>query len=215
MSITKDLTNQIKKVQKELAVSHISLPTLEELSIETKKVFDDAVKNLAIRRDLLKKVDIRRDYLKLWQHRGKQVVLPINWRYILSAPFIYGMVVPAIIWNIGLEIYHQICFRLYGIPRVKPNEYFIYDRQLLVYLNWWEKINCYYCSYVNNLIRYSAEIGGRTERYWCPIKYDRRIGKTHSQYIKFIDDDNPKKFREEWEKLRDFSDVDVKNKGKF
>jgi hypothetical protein len=123
-------------------------------------------------------------------------------------PFIYGMIVPAIVWNLGLEIYHQICFRLYGIPLVDAEKYFIYDRQLMSYLNWWEKINCYYCSYVNNLISYSSEIGGRTERYWCPIKYFRRVNNAHSQYPKFIDGKNKGEIYEKWSLLRNFSDID-------
>lgn len=207
MLTAKRLRAQLRKVQKELTIPHISLDALEKLNVETKRAFEDSIKYLAERRDMLKKIDVHRDYLKLWHHNGKRIVLPINWRYILSAPFIYGMVAPALVWNVGLEIYHQVCFRLYGIPLVKAKEYFIYDRQLLSYLNWWEKINCYYCSYVNNLIRYSSEIGGRTERYWCPIKYARRMNNTHSQYAKFINIESQEQFREEWSKLRDFSDM--------
>lgn len=211
MSIIKRLSDQVKKIQKTLTIPHLSLSALENLSNETKKAFDESIKYLALKRDLLKKINVRHDYLRLWKHKGKEIVLPVNWRYILSAPFIYGMVLPAVVWHAGLEIYHQVCFRLYGIPRVKASEYFINDRQLLSYLNPWEKINCYYCSYVNNLIRYSSEIAGLTERYWCPIKYARRMEKTHSQYSKFVDGNDKEVFRKEWNKLRDFSDIDTKN----
>ncbi|MDD4383477.1 MAG: hypothetical protein PHD49_05035 [Candidatus Shapirobacteria bacterium] len=204
------LNDQLKKIQQRIADNHIDISVLENLSTETKKAFDEAVNTLMVKRNLLKKINIRREYLKLWKRHGKQIVIPINWRYILSAPFIYGMVAPAIIWNIGLEIYHRICFHLYGIPLVNPKEYFVYDRQLLACLNRWEKINCYYCSYVNNLIRYSAEISGRTERYWCPIKYARRVENSHSQYDKFFEGEDPKHLHKKWKKLRDFSDITPK-----
>ena len=207
MSIRKNLINQFQKAQKELSLPKFSFSSLEKLSQETKKNFDDALNYLMVKKGILKKVNVRREFIKLWKHHGRQISIPISWRYLLSAPFIYGMIIPAITWNIGIEIYHQICFRLYSIPTVNPKDYFIYDRQLLSCLNWWEKINCYYCSYVNNLIRYSAEISGRTERYWCPIKYVRRVKDTHSQYAKFIDIKDQKKFRQEWNKLRDFSDI--------
>lgn len=154
-----------------------------------------------------RRVQIPKQYLFLDNVKGISISFPINWKYILSMPFIYGMLVPASIWHIFIEIYHQICFRLYGIPRVNPKEYFLYDRQLLSWLNKWEKINCIYCSYINNLIRYSAEIGGRTERYWCPIKYYRRVKNAHSQYAKFVGAQNPKVFRKQWKELRDFSDM--------
>lgn len=207
MSIRNKLNTQLQKVQKELSLSNLSFSNLEKFKNETRKNFDDALERLMNKKGVFRRVNARRDFLKLWRHRGKQLFLPINWRYLLSAPFIYGMMIPAIAWNISIEIYHQICFRLYGIPTVNPRDYFVYDRQLLSCLNPWEKLNCYYCSYVNNLIRYSAEIGGRTERYWCPIKYVRRVKDTHSQYAKFIDIKDEKKFRQEWDKLRDFSDI--------
>lgn len=210
MSIRKNLLHQFQKIQQELSLPHISFSGLEKLSRETKKNFDDALDHLMAKKGILKRIDVRHEFIKLWKHRGRQISIPISWRYLLSAPFIYGMMIPSVVWNISIEIYHQVCFRLYGIPRVNPKDYFIYDRQLLSCLNWWEKLNCYYCSYVNNLIRYSAEIGGRTERYWCPIKYVRRVKDTHSQYAKFIDIQDEKKFRQEWDKLRDFSDIESK-----
>lgn len=207
MSIKKQLSEQLRNIQKELAIPHLPIDKLEKLSLETRKIFDESIRNLMIRRDILRKIDIHRDHIMLWKHKDKRLVIPINWRYLLSVPFIYGMVVPAMIWHVGLEIYNQICFRLYGIPVVKGSDYFVYDRQLMSYLNWWEKINCYYCSYANNLVRFSAEVGGRTERYWCPIKYAKHISKTHSQYSKFIAHENKDKFRKDWDKLRDFSDI--------
>lgn len=191
MPAFKKLRLQLQKIQKNISLPHLSLPDLENLSLETKKILDDTIRRFAFRKNLIPKITVRRP----------------NWRYLVSAPFIYAMIAPALIWNLFLEGYHQVCFRLYGIPRVDPRHYFLYDRQLMSLLTPWEKINCFYCSYVNNLIRYSAEIAGRTERYWCPIKYHRRIEKTHSQYPKFIDDAEKKNFRQNWSALRDFSDV--------
>jgi hypothetical protein len=129
-------------------------------------------------------------------------------RHIISTPFIYGMVFPAVIFHICLEIYHQVCFRLYKIPLVKSKEYFIYNRQLIKKLKLFDKFNCFYCSYVNNLIRYAAEIGGRTERYWCPLKYYKQISNPHSQYNKFLTEDSEQHLQIKWENLRDFSDLD-------
>jgi len=134
----------------------------------------------------------------------------VNWLYLISSPVIYGMFIPILFFHICLEIYHQFCFRLYGIPLVKGEEYFVYDRQLWPYLNWLEKLNCLYCSYYNNLTQYAVEIGARTERYWCPIKYVNRVKHSHSYYSKFIDSCDIKDFRGKWKDLKDFSDVSGK-----
>jgi hypothetical protein len=175
---------------------------------ETKKAFDDKIEQLISKEhNIIKKIKVPKQYVKLWKRNEKIFIIPVNWRYLISAPFIYGMLIPAVFWHSCIEVYHQVCFRLYGIPLVRYRDYFVYDRKLLSWLNPWEKIHCIYCSYVNNLIRYSAEIGGRTERYWCPIKYYRRITNTHSQYPKFVSESDPIKLRRQWEELRDFSDL--------
>ena len=205
--MSQDLIKHLQEIQDNIANAHPTLPNFIEMRDKAQKAFDKRINELLIDNELLQKMQVPKAYLTLWKTKTRHIKLPLNWRYILSTPFIYSMIFPSVFFHIGIEIYHQVCFRLYGIPLVNGKEYFIYDRQLLSWLNIWEKINCIYCSYVNNLIRYSAEIGGRTERYWCPIKYYRRIHGAHSQYDKFVSAKNPKKLRHEWEELRDFSDL--------
>lgn len=106
---------------------------------------------------------------------------------ILSAPFIYMMIIPSLILDVFLTVYMHICFRLYGIPLVSRSEYITFDRKFLDYLNWIQKFNCLYCSYVNGLYSYAVEIAGRTERYWCPIKNASRMKVNHSWQKDFAD----------------------------
>ena len=202
-----DILDKFKKIQLKVTENSKVIPKLIELREETNKAFDEHINHLRSKEVLIKRIKVPKSNIKLWKHKNKRVQIPINWKYAISTPFIYGMIIPSVIFHICIEIYHQICFRLYGIPLVNSKDYFVYDRQLLDMLNFSERINCKYCSYVNNLIRYSAEIGGRTERYWCPIKYYRRINNTHSQYSKFVEGDNLEELHEKWEELRDFSDL--------
>lgn len=106
---------------------------------------------------------------------------------VLTAPVIYGMIVPLVILDISVTLYQAICFPAYGIPRVRRADYFIFDRGHLAYLNALEKLNCAYCSYANALFAYAREIGGRTEKYWCPIKHARRAVEAHAYYRDFVD----------------------------
>lgn len=205
--MSQDLLERLNKIQAEVIKNNLSLKRLKELRRLTKEYLDEKIDQIILKNNLVKKIKTPRSYIKLWTYKGKPIQINVNWRYLISTPFIYCMIFPAILWHICIEIYQQVCFRLYQIPLVNYKEYFIYDRQLLSWLNLLEKMNCYYCSYVNNLIRYSAEIGGRTERYWCPIKYYRRINNPHSQYNKFIAQKNPEKMRQQWEELRNFNDL--------
>lgn len=130
----------------------------------------------------------------------------MNVRYILAMPFIYMMFFPALMLQIFLEIYHRVCFPLYGIPLVNPKEYFVMDRGLLPYLNWLEKLNCMYCSYVNCLFAYATEIAGRTEKFWCPIKHARKVKGSHPHYGDFVNYDDGEALRKRWKKMREFDD---------
>lgn len=96
---------------------------------------------------------------------------PKLFRHIISFPFIWFMILPAIPFHICAFIYQSICFRLYGIERVRFFDYMNFDRRKLSYLTSFDKINCGYCSYMNGLFMYVSEIGRRTEYYWCGIKH--------------------------------------------
>jgi hypothetical protein len=110
-----------------------------------------------------------------------------SWRHVLSAPFIYSVIVPFALLDLFLAMYQAICFRLYGIPMVRRSDYIVIDRQHLAYLNVIQRINCMYCGYANGLIAYAREITARTEQYWCPIKHARRVRGTHARYARFLD----------------------------
>lgn len=123
-------------------------------------------------------------------------------KHILSAPFIYGLIIPMLIFDIGVTLYQMICFRLYGIPRVKRSQYIIYDHQHLAYLNSFEKLNCLYCSYAGGLINYAREIASRTEQYWCPIKHAHKLVDTHHRYADFLDYGNAENYQKNLEDIR-------------
>lgn len=105
----------------------------------------------------------------------------------LTAPLIYGMVIPLAIVDFCVTIYQALCFPVYGIPKVKRSDYFQYDRAGLAYLNMLQKLNCAYCSYGNGVAGYVREIAGRTEAYWCPIKHARKVIGAQEYYSRFAD----------------------------
>jgi hypothetical protein len=106
---------------------------------------------------------------------------------LLSAPFIYSLILPFLLLDAWLWMYQAVCFPLYRIPRVRRESYIAIDRHQLAYLNSIEKLNCAYCGYANGLLAYAREIASRTEQYWCPIKHARRVFGTHRRYAGFSD----------------------------
>jgi hypothetical protein len=131
---------------------------------------------------------------------------------ILTAPFIWFILIPALFLDLSVTVFQAVCFRAYGIPRVKRRRYIVIDHQSLAYLNFIEKLNCMYCSYVNGLIAYIREIAGRTEQYWCPIKHARLQASMHSRYGKFLEYGDAEGYRSRLEEIRrDFSDLEDKD----
>jgi len=105
----------------------------------------------------------------------------------LTAPIIYSLLVPIALVDLWITVYQAICFRIYGIPRVRRSVYIVLDRQHLSYLNAIEKLNCVYCGYGNGVFAYAREVAARTEQYWCPIRHAKRVRAPHPHYKDFVD----------------------------
>jgi hypothetical protein len=121
---------------------------------------------------------------------------------LLTAPFIYSLILPFALLDAFVSLYQAVCFRAYGVALVRRGDYLVFDRGHLAYLNGLEKLNCLYCSYANGLIAYVREIASRTEQYWCPIKHARRMISAHDHYSAFLDFGDAEAYRRELPALR-------------
>ncbi len=157
---------------------------------------------------------VRFDREVLPQHRRLKVglgrfILTGRLRNVVSAPIVYALIVPFGILDLAVSIYQAVCFRLYGIERVRRRDYLVVDRHHLRYLNALERLNCFYCSYANGLIAYVREIAARTEQYWCPIKHARPLRHPHSRYQRFVDYGDARAYRDRSAALRaELADVE-------
>lgn len=129
-------------------------------------------------------------------------LLTVSPKHLLSGPFIYGLIIPLLIFDIGISVYQSVCFRLYGISLVKRSNHIIFDHQHLAYLNIFEKFHCLYCSYATGLISYAREIASRTEQYWCPIKHAHKLLDVHHRYADFLDFGNAENYQKDMIEIR-------------
>ena len=110
----------------------------------------------------------------------------------LTAPFVYGQIIPLAILDLSMEIYHRISFPIYKLPYVKRSEYIRIDRHKLQYLVWYDKFNCMYCGYANGLLHYLSRIAGESERFWCGIMHEKtknfKAPAHHKTFIKYGDE---------------------------
>lgn len=188
----KDILQKIEALQQSLSEKYDELAKKYGYAFEQKKIqFQEAFR-----------LENRRQKVSSWKYLASK-----NLRFIVSIPFIYGMIIPAIFLDICITLYQHTAFRLYRIPRVRRWDYIVFERRYLDYLNWIEKVNCLYCSYVNGLFAYCVEIAARTERFWCPIKAASKPRFTHTWYQEFADYGNAKEWKEKsWDHERSFID---------
>ena len=104
----------------------------------------------------------------------------------LTAPIIYGMIFPLVLFDLCISFYQLTCFPIYGVARVRRANYIMLDHQHLAYLNIIEKVDCMYCSYAVGLLGYAQEITARTEQYFCPIKHARKMLGANARYEHFL-----------------------------
>lgn len=122
--------------------------------------------------------------------------------HFLTAPLIYAMVIPAIIFDVVLFVYQQIAFRVFKFQFIKRSDYLHFDHHYLGYLNPIEKLNCLYCSYFNGLMLYASAIAGRTELYFCPIKHAKKVVSEHKYYKEFLFYGDENDYQEKLKELR-------------
>jgi len=187
------LSDRIKSLEKELATALAEKQKAFEYAfIKGKARFEEAV---------------------LKRHREHKLGLPsylLHGRFLayLTAPIIYSGIVPFFLLDLFLTVYQGICFPVYGVPKVRRDDYFVFDRGNLKYLNLLERLNCAFCSYGNGLFAYATEIAARTEQHWCPIKHAQRLRSPHSRYSHFFDYGDAQDYSKQVETVRnDFVDV--------
>ena len=129
-------------------------------------------------------------------------VLHSRFLAIVTAPFIYAVIIPFVLLDLFVSVYQTVCFPVYGIPKARRRDYIAIDRNNLRYLNALEGLNCMYCSYGNGVLAYAVEVAGRTEQHWCPIKHARRVRGPHPHYRLFVDYGDAEGYKRELPVLR-------------
>lgn len=151
------------------------------------------------------RISFPQEILKLHRSLRKGILRYLyesNFLFVLSAPVIYAMIIPAAVLDLFCRVYQAICFPIYCIPKVNRADYIRLDRHKLAYLNGIERLNCDFCAYFNGSLAYAREIASRTEQYWCPIRHALGIKGAHSRYARFVEYGNAETYHAKLEQLR-------------
>jgi hypothetical protein len=108
-----------------------------------------------------------------------------RFRNILAAPVLYALIIPMALLDLTVTLYQALCFPLFGIQKSRRRDFISISRHRLSYLNIIEKIHCVYCEYINGLLAFVTDIASKTEQYFCPIKYAKKVIAAHARYDGF------------------------------
>jgi len=122
--------------------------------------------------------------------------------FLITLPSILIMVAPAILLDIAGSFYQAVNLRAYEIPMVDRKRYIFLDRYALKNLNFMEKFFCVYCGYFNGVMQYVSEIAARTEEFWCPIKYSKKVGFKHRRYANYLEHEDTTEYHAKRKKIR-------------
>jgi hypothetical protein len=140
-------------------------------------------------------------------------ILHSRFLVLVTSPVIWLCAVPIALADLVGTFYQAVCFPIYGIPKVRRADYLAFDRHYLNYLNFFEKVNCEYCAYVNGILGYFTEIAARTEQHWCPIKHAGCLKCEHSRYKKFIEYGDAERYRKQLQVIRNsYQDIEAAGK---
>ncbi len=175
------LLKRIKELQEELHLELAELAKRFRYTIEQRKVIFE--------------LEVA-EYHRRLKANLYQYIINTRLSALMTAPFLYAMLVPLMIFDLWLTACQAVFFPIYGIKKVPRGDFIVLDRHYLNYLNIFERMSCAYCGYANGVFAYAREIGARAENYWCPIKHARRIHDEHSLYGGFEEYGNAEGFRE-------------------
>jgi len=176
------------------------LGRIRSLQEEVEEVYQQALGELDRQRAELAGEFLRRQ--RIYKIGLLRFIVRSRPQVVLTAPVIYLGWIPFLLMDLFVTLYQASCFPVYGIPRVRRDQYLVFDREALPYLNLIERLNCFYCSYANGVASYTREVAARTEQYWCPIKHARRLSGAHDYYPKFFDYGDAEAYRKELARLR-------------
>jgi hypothetical protein len=93
--------------------------------------------------------------------------------HILVLPFALAMIIPFVLFDFCISLYHRIAFGLCGMQRVKRKPNFKLDQQKIALLDRKERFFALLILYASGVISYAKKIIAESDEYWCqprPLK---------------------------------------------
>ena len=88
-------------------------------------------------------------------------------RHIFVLPFALVMLVPLLIFDFCLSVFHRIVFALCKMKRVNRAAHFKLDQMKIAQLGKLSRLFAIYIYYARGLMSYAGKIAAECDQYWC------------------------------------------------
>lgn len=90
--------------------------------------------------------------------------------HIFVLPLAIAMLVPLLIFDLCLSLYHRLAFAICGMKRVNRKAQFKLDQKKIALLDRKERFFALMIFYANGVLNYAKKILAESEQYWCQPK---------------------------------------------
>lgn len=90
--------------------------------------------------------------------------------HIFVLPLALAMIVPFVIFDLCISIYHRLAFTICGMKRVNRKANFKLDQRKIALLDKKERFFALLILYAGGVVNYAKKIITESENYWCQPK---------------------------------------------
>ena len=89
---------------------------------------------------------------------------------ILALPFAIAFLIPLVVYDLFLSLFHRIVFGLCKIKKVNRKSHFKVDQMKIAQLSKMQRFYAIYILYLRGLMNFGAKIAQECEYHWCQVR---------------------------------------------
>ena len=91
-------------------------------------------------------------------------------RHIIVLPFAVVFLVPLVVFDISLSLFHRIVFGICKMKKVNRKTHFKVDQMKIAQLSKMQRFFAIYILYLRGIMNFGAKIAQECEYYWCQVR---------------------------------------------
>lgn len=91
-------------------------------------------------------------------------------RHIFVMPFAVAFLLPVMVFDMCLSLFHRIIFGICGMKKVNRKSHFKVDQMKIAQLSKMQRFYAIYLLYLKGIMSFGLKIAQESEQYWCHVR---------------------------------------------